>query len=133
MRLSIVIVNYNVEHFLEHCLYSVQKALKDIEAEVFVVDNNSVDGSIAMIKDKFPQVNLIENKENVGFAKANNQAIRISKGEYVLLLNPDTVVEEDTFVKCLDFMDSHQDCGGLGVKMIDGNGKILKESKRGFP
>lgn len=133
MRLSIVIVNYNVEHFLEHCLYSVQKALKDIEAEVFVVDNNSVDGSIAMIKDKFPQVNLIENKENVGFAKANNQAIRISKGEYVLLLNPDTVVEEDTFVKCLEFMDFHQDCGGLGVKMIDGNGKILKESKRGFP
>lgn len=133
MKLSIVIVNYNVEHFLEHCLYSVRKALKDIEAEVFVVDNDSVDGSIAMIKQKFPEVKLIENKENTGFAKANNQAIRISSGEYVLLLNPDTVVEEDTFKKCLDFMDNHQDAGGLGVKMVNGQGKILKESKRGFP
>ncbi len=133
MKLSIVIVNYNVEHFLEHCLLSVKKALKDIEAEVFVVDNNSVDGSISMLKSKFPEVKLIANKENVGFAKANNQAIRQSSGEYVLLLNPDTVVEEDTFEKCLNFMDSHVDAGGLGVKMIDGQGKILKESKRGFP
>ncbi|MBR1626090.1 MAG: glycosyltransferase [Bacteroidales bacterium] len=133
MKLSVVIVNYNVEHFLEHCLLSVRKALKNIESEVFVVDNNSVDGSVSMLKSKFPEVKLIENKENVGFAKANNQAIRISSGEYVLLLNPDTVVEEDTFVKCLNFMDSHQDAGGLGVKMIDGQGKILKESKRGFP
>jgi O-antigen biosynthesis protein len=133
MKLSIVIVNYNVEHFLEYCLYSVRKALKGIEAEVFVVDNNSVDGSIAMIKQKFPEVKLIENKENVGFAKANNQAIKISSGEYVLLLNPDTVVDEDTFTKCLCFMDSHQDAGGLGIKMINGQGKILKESKRGFP
>lgn len=86
-----------------------------------------------MLKNKFPEVKLIKNKENVGFAKANNQAIRISTGEYVLLLNPDTVVEEDTFTKCLSFMDSHIDAGGLGVKMIDGQGKILKESKRGFP
>lgn len=133
MKLSIVIVNYNVEHFLEHCLLSVRKALKGIESEVFVVDNNSVDGSVNMLKRKFNEVKLIENKENVGFAKANNQAIRQSTGEYVLLLNPDTVVEEDTFTKCLNFMDNHQDAGGLGVKMIDGQGKILKESKRGFP
>lgn len=133
MKLSIVIVNYNVEHFLEHCLKSVRKALKNIESEVFVVDNNSVDGSIRMLKEKFPEVKLIENKENVGFARANNQAIRISQGEYVLLLNPDTVVEEDTFEKCIDFMDSHPNAGGLGLKMIDGQGKILKESKRGFP
>ncbi len=133
MKLSIVIVNYNVEHFLEHCLQSVRKALKNIEAEVFVVDNNSVDGSIRMLKEKFPEVKLIENKDNVGFAKANNQAIRISTGEYVLLLNPDTVVEEDTFEKCIAFMDSHPNAGGLGVKMIDGQGRILKESKRGFP
>lgn len=133
MKLSIVIVNYNVEYFLEHCLQSVFKALKNIEAEVFVVDNNSVDGSIPMLQEKFPEVKLIENKENVGFARANNQAIRISKGEYVLLLNPDTVVEEDTFEKCLAFMDSHPKAGGLGVKMIDGQGKILRESKRGFP
>ncbi|MBR1774188.1 MAG: glycosyltransferase [Bacteroidales bacterium] len=133
MQLSVVIVNYNVEHFLEHCLLSVRKAVKNIDAEIFVVDNNSVDGSVNMLKTKFPEVKLIENKDNVGFAKANNQAIRLSCGEYVLLLNPDTVVEEDTFVKCLNFMDKHPDAGGLGVKMIDGQGKILKESKRGFP
>lgn len=133
MKLSIVIVNYNVAYFLEHCLYSVRNALKGIEAEIFVVDNNSVDNSIAMLKEKFPEVILIANKDNVGFSKANNQAIRISKGEYVLILNPDTVVEEDTFAKCISFMDSHKDCGALGVKMIDGSGKFLKESKRGFP
>ncbi len=133
MKLSIVIVNYNVEHFLEHCLKSVKKAINNIETEIFVVDNNSVDGSILMLKDKFPEVILIENKKNVGFAKANNQAIKLAKGEYILLLNPDTVVEEDTFTKCLSFMDTHPKAGGLGVKMIDGRGKILKESKRGFP
>ena len=133
MKLSVVIVNYNVKFFLEHCLYSVQRAVADIDAEVFIVDNNSVDGSVQMLKSKFPDFTLIENKENVGFAKANNQAMRIAKGEYILLLNPDTVVEEDTFSKCIEFMDAHLDCGGLGVKMIDGHGKILKESKRGFP
>lgn len=133
MKLSIVIVNYNVEHFLEHCLLSVRKAVKGIEAEVFVVDNNSVDGSISMLKDKFKEVHIIENKKNVGFAKANNQAIKLCKGEYILLLNPDTVVQEDTFLKCIHFMDHHPEAGGLGVKMIDGQGHILKESKRGFP
>ena len=133
MKLSIVIVNYNVEYFLEHCLYSVQKAIKNIDAEVLIVDNNSVDGSVKMLKEKFAEFYLIENKENVGFAKANNQAMRIAKGEYILLLNPDTVVEEDTFEKCIAFMDSHSDCGGLGIKMIDGQGNVLKESKRGFP
>lgn len=133
MKLSIVIVNYNVKFILEQCLHSVLPAIEGIEAEVFVVDNNSVDGSCTMIKQKFPQIILIENKENVGFSRANNQAIRISKGEYVLLLNPDTVVEEDTFKKCIDFMDNHTDAGGLGVKMIDGKGKYLPESKRGLP
>lgn len=133
MKLSVVIVNYNVKYFLEHCLYSVQNAIKNIDAEVFIVDNNSVDGSVQMLKKKFPCFYLIENKDNVGFAKANNQAMRLAKGEYILLLNPDTVVEEDTFSKCIDFMDAHPDCGGLGIKMIDGHGKILKESKRGFP
>ncbi len=103
------------------------------EAEVFVVDNNSVDGSIKMVKEKFPQTIVIENKENLGFSKANNQAMEISKGEYILLLNPDTVVQEDTFIKTLSFMDSHPDAGGLGVKMIDGKGKFLPESKRGLP
>lgn len=133
MKLSVVIVNYNVKYFLEHCLYSVRNAIKGIDAEVFIVDNNSVDGSMQMLRSKFSDFILIENKENVGFAKANNQALRLAKGEYVLLLNPDTVVEEDTFSKCISFMDEHKDCGGLGIKMIDGSGKILKESKRGFP
>ncbi|HEX7414432.1 MAG TPA: glycosyltransferase [Bacteroidia bacterium] len=133
MKLSIVIVNYNVKHFIEQCLHSVFRAVKDMDAEVFVVDNNSVDGSMALIKEKFPQVILIENKVNTGFAKANNQAIRLSNGQYVLLLNPDTVVQEDTFVKTLAFMDAHPDAGGLGVKMVDGKGNFLPESKRGLP
>ncbi len=133
MKLSIVIVNYNVEHFLEQCLHSVFTALEGIDSEVWVVDNNSVDGSLAMLERKFPQVKLIINKENVGFARANNQAIRQSQGEYVLLLNPDTLVEPDTFSKCLDFMDRTPDAGGLGVKMLNGNGEFLPESKRGLP
>lgn len=133
MKLSIIIVNYNVKYFLEQCLHSVYQAIKNIDAEIFVVDNNSVDGSNAMVHDKFPDLTFIENKENVGFSKANNQAIRQSKGEYVLLLNPDTVVEEDTFEKVIAFMDEHPDAGGLGVKMIDGKGVFLPESKRGLP
>ena len=133
MKLSIVIVNYNVEYFLEQCLYSVRRALQGIEGEVFVVDNNSVDGSLKMLAEKFPEVKVIANKENVGSSRANNQAIRVSTGEYVLLLNPDTVVEDDTFSKCLAFMDSHPDAGGLGVKMVDGKGNFLPESKRGLP
>jgi GT2 family glycosyltransferase len=133
MKLSIIIVNYNVKYFLEQCLHSVFKALNTLNAEVFVVDNNSVDGSCAMVQQKFPQVILIENKNNLGFSKANNQAIRISKGEYVLLLNPDTIVEESTFEKVVQFMDSNPDAGGLGVKMIDGKGVFLPESKRGLP
>ncbi len=133
MKLSVIIVNYNVEYFLEQCLNSVLKAIGDLEVEVFVVDNISVDGSVAMVKEKFPSVILIENKENVGFSRANNQAIHLSKGEYVLLLNPDTVVEEDTFLKVVDFMDKTPLAGGLGVKMIDGKGNFLPESKRGLP
>lgn len=108
-------------------------ALKNVDGEVYVVDNNSIDGSNEMVKSKFPEVILIENKQNVGFSKANNQAIKIAKGEYVLLLNPDTVVEEDTFEKVVHFMDEHPDAGGLGVKMIDGKGNFLPESKRGLP
>ncbi|GAB6278961.1 MAG: glycosyltransferase [Lentimicrobium sp.] len=133
MKLSIIIVNYNVEFFLEQCLHSVKRACKNIEAEIWVVDNNSVDGSLKMLKEKFPEVNVIANKENLGFAKANNQAIHRAHGEYILLLNPDTVVAEDTFEKTVAFMDAHPDAGGLGVKMVDGKGKFLKESKRGLP
>ena len=126
-------MNYNVSAFLEQALASAVKAMRGIEGEIYVVDNHSVDDSVAMVKAKFPQVKLIENQDNVGFAKANNQAIRISTGEYVLLLNPDTLVEEDTFSKCIDFMDATPECGGLGVKMVDGQGRFLPESKRGIP
>ena len=109
------------------------KALAKTSGEVIVVDNCSIDGSVEMVKNKFPQIQLVENKDNTGFAKANNQAISLAKGEYVLLLNPDTVVEEDTFVKCIECMDANQKVGGLGVKMIDGKGEFLPESKRGLP
>ena len=101
--------------------------------EVFVVDNNSVDGSAEMVRKRFPEVILIENKFNAGFSKANNQALASATGKYVLLLNPDTVVEEDTFSKCAAFMDAHPEAGGLGVRMLDGKGSFLPESKRGLP
>lgn len=133
MQLSVIIVNYNVCYFLEQCLHSVLKASSKVSTEIIVVDNNSVDDSVAMVKEKFAQVTLIENKKNTGFSFANNQAIKIAKGEFVLLLNPDTVVEEDTFEKTVSFMETHEDCGGLGVLMIDGKGKFLPESKRGLP
>lgn len=133
MKLSVIIVNYNVQHFLEQCLQSVFKALQNIEGEVWVVDNNSVDGSVAMVKEKFPQVNLIDSKDNLGFSRGNNLAMRKSNGEYTLLLNPDTLVEEDTFEKVVKFMDENPDAGGLGVKMVDGKGNFLPESKRSLP
>ncbi|MEM6271478.1 MAG: glycosyltransferase [Bacteroidota bacterium] len=132
-RLSVIIVNYNVKHFLEQCLLSVKTALEGIEGEVWVVDNNSVDGSQQMLRERFPWVHLIESKENLGFSKGNNLAMRQAKGEYVLLLNPDTIVEEGTFRKCLEFMDAHPEAGALGVKMLDGEGRFLPESKRGLP
>lgn len=133
VKLSVVIVNFNVKHFLEQCLLSVRKATNNIPAEIFVVDNDSSDDSLEMVQNLFPEVIIIANKKNVGFSKANNQAMQIAKGEYILLLNPDTVVEEDAFEKCIDFMDNHPEAGGLGVKMIDGNGVFLPESKRGLP
>lgn len=133
MELSVIIVNYNVKYFLEQALLSVVRASVGLSVEVFVVDNNSVDDSVLMVREKFPEVILIANPGNPGFSVANNQAIRQAKGKYVLLLNPDTVVEENTFKVCLDFMDQHPQAGGLGVKMIDGSGNFLPESKRGFP
>lgn len=133
MKLSVIIVNYNVKAFLEQALLSAQKAAQKVPTEIFVVDNDSVDGSVEMVREKFPDVKLIANKKNVGFSAANNQAILESKGDYVLLLNPDTVVEESTFEKVVAFMDAHPDAGGLGVRMIDGKGKFLPESKRGLP
>lgn len=133
MKLSIVIVNYNVKYFLSNCLLSVFKALEGIESEVFVVDNNSTDQSIEMVESQFPQAITIANKFNAGFSKANNQAIELAKGEYIILLNPDTVVEEDCFIRCIEYMDAHQEAGGMGIKMIDGAGRFLPESKRGLP
>lgn len=134
MKLSIIIVNYNVRAFLDACLASVYKAIKTIDAEIFVVDNHSSDDSLPLLAEKYPRVKCIANSENVGFAKANNQAIRLSQGEYVLLLNPDTLIlTEDTFEKMLAFMDAHSEAGGMGVRMIDAAGRFLKESKRGVP
>jgi len=132
-KLAVIIVNYNVAFFLEQCLHSVLKACQHVDAEIWVVDNDSKDSSVEMVQKKFPNINLIANKENLGFSKANNQAIRQSNSEYVLLLNPDTLVEEDTFSKIVTFMDDHPKAGGLGVKMIDGKGVFLPESKRGLP
>lgn len=141
MTLSIVIVNYNVKHFIDQCLHSVYDAALELknthgcsmETEVWVVDNNSTDGSVQMLRQKHPGVHLIANSDNPGFAKANNQALRQCSGEYILLLNPDTLVQRDTFSVCISHFLEHPDCGGLSVKMINGEGLFLKESKRGFP
>jgi GT2 family glycosyltransferase len=133
MDLSVIIVNYNVRYFLEQCLHAVIKASSRIKAEIIVVDNNSVDGSPQMVAEKFPGVKLIANTDNRGFAAANNQAIKIASGRYILLLNPDTVIQEDTFLLCLAYMDEHVDAGSMGVKMIDGKGNYLPESKRSLP
>ncbi len=131
--ISIIIVNYNVRYFLEQCLLSVQDACKNISAEIIVVDNNSYDESCEMLSENFPNVKLIANKDNTGFSKANNQGVAIAKGNYVLILNPDTIVAEDTFEKILEFAKTKQNLGALGVKLIDGKGNFLPESKRGVP
>ncbi len=133
MELSVIIVNFNVKYFIEQCLLSCKKALSEIDGEIIIIDNNSVDGSISMIKEKFPEYKLIENPQNDGFSKAVNQGIRKANGKYILLLNPDTVVEENTFRRSIDFMEAHSEAGALGVKMIDGKGKFLPESKRSMP
>jgi len=133
LDLSVVIVNYNVKHYLEQCLMSVFRAGRDVKMEVFVVDNNSSDGSIDYLKPRFPDVHFIENHENKGFSRANNQAIRISKGRYILLLNPDTIVTEDTFTDCIKFLDVHPDVGATGVAMYNCSGIFAWESRRGLP
>jgi N-acetylglucosaminyl-diphospho-decaprenol L-rhamnosyltransferase len=131
--LSILIVNYKVKYFLEQCLLSVYKAIQGISAEIIVVDNHSADGSVEFIRSKFPGLVLIETGENLGFARANNLALAKAAGEYILFLNPDTLVGEGTISCCLDFMRETPDAGACGVSMIEGRGKYLKESKRGFP
>ncbi|MDB5209328.1 MAG: hypothetical protein JWQ30_155, partial [Sediminibacterium sp.] len=133
LQLSIIIVNYNVRYFLEQCLYSVQNAIAGIDAETIVVDNNSVDGSVDYLKPLFPSVQFISNDRNLGFAKANNQALAVCSGEYVLFLNPDTLVPEDCLQQCLSFINEQPYAGALGVRMLDGRGRFLPESKRSFP
>ena len=139
MQLSVIILNYNVRYFLELCVLSVQNALLEIDSEIIVVDNNSQDGSCEMIKRRFPNVKLIRNNENLGFSKGNNYGVAAAKGEYICILNPDTVVAEDTFAKILDFarlLQSSQlknSIGIIGCKLIDGAGNFLPESKRGVP
>ena len=134
MKLSVVIVNYNVKHFLEQCLSSVCKAVKNVQsAEVIVVDNASSDGSVEYLTERFPDVKFIASDKNLGFARANNIAIRQSKGEYVLLLNPDTIVAENTFAHFVDFMDKHPDAGACGAYMLHTDGTFALESRRGLP
>lgn len=133
MQLSVIILNYNVRYFLELCVLSVQNAIENIDAEVIVVDNNSLDDSCTMIKQRFPGVKLIENKENSGFPKGNNIGVSQAKGEYICILNPDTVVAEDTFTKVLAFAKNQTNLGIVGCKLIDGKGNFLPESKRGTP
>ncbi len=133
LKLSIIIINFNVKYFLEQCLCSVTRACKNIDAEIFVVDNLSTDGSQKYFKGNFKAVNFIWNTENVGFSKANNQVFKLVTGDVILFLNPDTILAEDCLEKCLDCFKSEDDTGALGIRMIDGSGIFLKESKRGFP
>lgn len=133
MQLSVVILNYNVRYFLELCLKSVQAAITDFDAEIIVVDNCSTDDSCKMIKALFPEVILVQNQENYGFSKGNNIGVAIAKGEYVCILNPDTVVAEDTFKILFNFADSMPRLGIIGCKLIDGKGRFLPESKRNVP
>jgi GT2 family glycosyltransferase len=132
-KISIVIVSYNVSKLLDECLQSVARALQGIDGEVFVVDNHSKDNTLTMLKEKHPEVRVIANEVNVGFSRANNQAIRLSEAEYVLLLNPDTVVYENTLHGVLDFMDQHPQAGGAGVRMLTREGHRAPESRRSIP
>ena len=131
--LAIVIVNYKVRYFLKQCLSSVFESISGMDAKVYVVDNDSQDGSVQMIKSEFPSVKLIENQENLGFGKANNQVLEIIESDYLLYLNPDTIVTKVALLEALTFLNEHEDAGAVGVKLIDGSGNYHEESKRGFP
>jgi O-antigen biosynthesis protein len=133
MDLTVIIISFNVRDYLKQCLSTVVTASENIDCEIFVIDNNSPDDSCVMVEKDFPQVILIKNKINKGFSHANNQAIKLSKGRFILLLNPDTLVNDDTFVKGIRFMNDHPDTGAMGVKMINGEGLFLPESKRAIP
>jgi GT2 family glycosyltransferase len=133
MQLSVIILNYNVRYFLELCVLSVESALQNIDSEIIVVDNNSSDESCEMMKSRFPNIKLIQNNQNLGFPKGNNIGVAQAKGDYICILNPDTVVAEDAFEKVLVFAKKQNDLGIVGVKLIDGTGNFLPESKRGIP
>ena len=133
MKLSVIIVSYNVRQYLTACLDSVAIALEGIESQVFVVDNNSTDDSVEVVRRDYPWVHLINNIENLGFSKANNISIRKSKAQYVLLLNPDTKVEPETLRGVVDFMDSHPEAGAVGVRMHNADGTLAPESRRAVP
>ncbi len=132
-ELSIIIVNYNVKEFLKNLIDSINKASQNLNVEIIVIDNASDDGSVEMIKEKFNQIILIENKTNVGFGKANNQGLRIAKGKYILLLNPDTLVAEDTFTKMIEFFESHSESGMAGCKILNPDGTLQLACRRSFP
>lgn len=132
-QISVVIVSYRIKYVLEQTLLSTILALKDFDYEIFVIDNHSQDDSINYLKSRFPTVSFIENQENTGFAKANNQGFRMASGTYTLILNPDTIISRRTILDCLDWEKTHPDCGGIGVQMHDGDGNFLPESKRAFP
>ena len=133
MKLTVVIVSYNVKHYVEQCLRSVVRAIEGMDAEVYVVDNHSRDGSVEYLRQRFPNVHVVDSLHNLGFSRANNIAIRQSLGDYVLLLNPDTFVGEDVLSTCVDFMDEHPQAGGIGVKMLKTDGSKAMESRRGVP
>ncbi len=132
-KVSVVIVSYNVRTFLTECIDSVLKAIDGLDGEIIVVDNNSKDDTVSYLKNNYPQIELIENADNVGFARANNQAIRNSQSDYVLLLNPDTLVYENTLRETISFMDNHPQAGGAGVCMLTRDGKPAPESRRSIP
>lgn len=132
LNLSIIIVSWNVKNYLENCVTSIYNTVENISFEIIVVDNNSDDGSVEMIKGKFPRIILIENKENVGFAKANNQAIKRSKGEFILVLNPDTIVLQDSIFKMYNFLKEHKKVGIVGPKIINQEGRIRYECARNY-
>jgi len=133
LKLSVVILNYNVRHFLELCLESVEVAIANIDAEIIVVDNNSSDGSCQMVKSLFPKVDLIENNDNLGFSKGNNIGVSKARGEFICILNPDTVLADNTFSVLLDFYENQIKPGIVGCRLIDGTGHFLPESKRNIP
>ena len=133
MDISVVIVNYNVRFFLEQCILSIQAASKNLKVEIIVVDNNSKDDSCLFLQSNYPEVLLIANKNNVGFSKANNQGVEIANGEFVFILNPDTILAEDTLEKLIHFAKNTNNIGIIGTQLIDGSGTFLPESKRGIP